>query len=72
MIRLLKLLEPGLFVEFTKLFEVDVDVARLVVVFLAILELAREQLIDVAQAAPFAPIYVQRKGDPAFVLQADE
>ena len=71
MIRLLKLLEPGLFVEFTALFEVDVDVPRLVVVFLAILELAREQLIDVAQAAPFAPIYVQRKGDPAFVLQGD-
>jgi len=71
MIRLLKLLEPGRFVEFTALFEVDIDVARLVVTFLAILELAREQLIDVAQAEPYAPIYVQRKGDPAFVLQAD-
>jgi len=71
MIRLLKLLEPGRFVEFTALFEADIDVPRLVVTFLAILELAREQLIDVAQAEPFAPIYVQRKGDPAFVLQAD-
>jgi len=71
MIRLLKLLEPGRFVEFTALFEADIDVPRLVVTFLAILELAREQLIDVAQAEPYAPIYVQRKGDPAFVLQAD-
>jgi segregation and condensation protein A len=71
MIRLLKLLEPGRFVEFTALFEADIDVPRLVVTFLAVLELAREQLIDVAQAEPFAPIYVQRKGDPAFVLQAD-
>ena len=71
MIRLLKLLEPGRFVEFTALFEADIDVPRLVVAFLAILELAREQLIDVAQAEPYAPIYVQRKGDPAFVLQAD-
>jgi segregation and condensation protein A len=71
MIRLLKLLEPGRFVEFTALFEADIDVPRLVVTFLAILELAREQLIDVAQAEPYAPIYEQRKGDPAFVLQAD-
>jgi segregation and condensation protein A len=71
MIRLLKLLDPGRFVEFVTLFEADIDVPRLVVTFLAILELAREQLIDVAQAEPYAPIYVQRKGDPAFVLQAD-
>ena len=47
-----------------------IDVPQLVVTFLAILELAREQLIDVAQAEPFAPIYVQRKGDPAFALRA--
>jgi segregation and condensation protein A len=71
MIRLLKLLDPGRFVEFVTLFEADIDVPRLVVTFLAILELAREQLIDVAQAEPYAPIYVQRRGDPAFVLQAD-
>ncbi len=71
MIRLLKLLEPGRFVEFTALFEADIDVPRLVVTFLAILELAREQLLDVAQAEPYAPIYVQRKGDRAFVLEAD-
>ena len=71
MIRLLKLLEPGRFVEFTALFEAEIDVPRLVVTFLAILELAREQLLDVAQAEPYAPIYVQRKGDPAFVLEAD-
>ena len=71
MIRLLKLLEPGRFVAFTALFEAEVDVPRLVVTFLAILELAREQLVDVAQAEPYAPIYVQRKGDPAFELEAD-
>jgi segregation and condensation protein A len=71
MIRLLKLLEPGRFLEFTTLFEPRVDVPRLVVTFLAILELAREQLLDIAQAEPYAPIYVQRKGDPAFALEAD-
>jgi segregation and condensation protein A len=71
MSRLLKLLEPGRFVEFTSLFDAHVDVPRLVVTFLAILELAREQLLDLAQAEPYAPIYVQRRGDAAFALQAD-
>jgi hypothetical protein len=33
MIRLLKLLEPGRFVEFTALFEAEIDVPRLVVTF---------------------------------------
>jgi segregation and condensation protein A len=72
MSRLLKLLEPGRFFEFTTLFEERVDLARLVVTFLAILELAREQLLELAQAEPYAPIYVQRKGDRAFVLEAEE
>ncbi len=71
MIRLLRLLVPGRFFEFTLLFEDRVDVPRLVVTFLAILELAREQLLDIAQAEPYAPIYVQRRGDPAFALEAD-
>src|SRR5690349_4607253 len=72
MIRLLKLLEPGRFFEFTGLFEEQLDVPRLIVTFLAILELAREQLLELAQATPYAPIYVRRKGDRAFVLEADE
>jgi len=72
MSRLLKLLEPGRFFEFTTLFEGRIDVPRLIVTFLAILELAREQLLELAQAEPFAPIYVQRKGDPAFTLEAEE
>jgi segregation and condensation protein A len=71
MIRLLKFLEPGRFFEFSMLFDDRVDVARLVVTFLAILELAREQLLEIAQAEPYAPIYVQRRGDPAFALEAD-
>jgi segregation and condensation protein A len=71
MIRLLKLLEPGRFFEFTMLFDARVDVSRLVVTFLAILELAREHLLDFAQAEPYAPIYVQRRGDAAFALEAD-
>jgi segregation and condensation protein A len=71
MSRILKLLEPGRFLEFSALFEEHLDVPRLIVTFLAILELAREQLLDVAQGQPYAPIYVRRKGDPAFVLEAE-
>jgi segregation and condensation protein A len=71
MTRLLKLLEPGRFFEFTSLFDERFDVPRLIVTFLAILELTREQLVEVAQAEPYAPIYVRRKGDPAFVLEAE-
>jgi segregation and condensation protein A len=72
MSRLLKVLVPGRFFEFTMLFEERVDLPRLVVTFLAILELAREQLLELAQAEPYAPIYVQRKGDPAFILEGEE
>jgi segregation and condensation protein A len=71
MVRLLKLLEPGRFFEFSTLFEERFDLPRLVVTFLAILELAREHLLDIAQAEPYAPIYVQRKGDPAFELEPE-
>ena len=71
MSRLLKLLEPGRFFEFSALFEERMDVPRLIVTFLAILELAREQLLEIDQGGPYAPIYVRRKGDPAFVLEAE-
>ena len=71
MSRLLKLLKPARFLEFTALFSEHADVAHLVVTFLALLELSREQFISVAQAEPYAPIYVQRKGDAAFALEAD-
>ena len=72
MSRLLKLLPTGRFLEFTTLFEEPADLPRLVVTFLAVLELARAQLIELSQTEPYAPIYVQRKGDAAFVLEADE
>src|SRR5271155_1658084 len=68
MSRLLKFLQPGRFFAFTSLFEEPVGRSRLVVTFLAILELAREQLVEIAQAEAYAPIYVRRKGAPAFAL----
>ena len=42
---------------------------HLVVTFLALLELAREQLVAITQAEPYAPIYVQLTGSPGFVLK---
>jgi len=72
MSRVLKWLASGRYAEFTALFAEHADVPHLVVTFLAILELAREQLIEVAQAAPFAPIYVHSRGEKPFALAADE
>ncbi|CAG0968133.1 Segregation and condensation protein A [Burkholderiales bacterium] len=64
MIRVLKVLEAGGFVEFTRLFAEHATVPQLVVTFLAILELAKEGFVDIAQAEPFAAIYVQLKSEP--------
>ncbi|MEO8976183.1 MAG: ScpA family protein [Casimicrobiaceae bacterium] len=71
MSRVLKALPSGRFVEFVDLFAAHADVAHLVVTFLALLELAREQLVDIVQAQAFAPIYVNAKGARAFALASD-
>jgi len=71
MSRLLKLLKPARFVEFIALFAEHADVAHLIVTFLALLELSREQLISVAQAEPYAPIYAQLRVETPFALAAD-
>lgn len=51
------------FIEFTELFGERISmgepVAVVVVHFLALLELVRESLLDITQAAPYAPIYVR-------------
>jgi segregation and condensation protein A len=71
MSRMLKALEPSRYAEFTALFAEHRDVAHLVVAFLALLELARERLVEIAQAEPFAPIYIHLRGAPAFALAPD-
>jgi segregation and condensation protein A len=45
--------------EFSELFDPQLGVAVLVVTFLALLELARELLIEITQSECFAPIYVK-------------
>jgi segregation and condensation protein A len=71
MSRLLKVLAPARYAEFTALFAEHADVPHLVVTFLALLELAREQLVAIAQAAPYAPIYVELQSERDFALAAD-
>ncbi len=64
MSRVLRALEVGGFVEFVRLFEEHASVPQLVVTLLAILELAKEGLVEIAQAEPYAAIYVQLKFEP--------
>ena len=71
MSRLLKALHGARFVEFTELFATHADVPHLVVTFLAILELTREHLLEVAQAEPYAPIHVKLRHEQPFALQGE-
>ena len=69
MSRILRRLGHVRFMEFTELFMEPArqgePVAVIVVYFLALLELARESLLDVTQAEPYAPIYVRLSYTPA-------
>lgn len=56
---LLRSLQGGQYMEFSRLFDPAAGVMDLVVTFLAILELAKEALIRITQQASFAPIYVR-------------
>jgi segregation and condensation protein A len=55
----LRTLNGRRFVEFHELFDTSRGTAVLVVTFIAMLELAREHLLEVTQAEAFAPIYVR-------------
>jgi segregation and condensation protein A len=55
----LKHLQGRKFLEFEKLFDHNKGPAVMVVTFLALLELAKEILVEITQAEAFAPIYVR-------------
>ena len=55
----LKRLQGRRFVEFADLFDVTQGTPVLVVTFIAMLELAKESLIELTQAEAYAPIYVR-------------
>ena len=56
---LLTRLGDGQFHRFESLFEVREGKLGVIVTFLSILELAKEQLLDIVQEAPLAPIYLK-------------
>jgi segregation and condensation protein A len=62
MSRVLRRLQEARFIEFAELFEPAEGVAVLVVTFLAVLELAREGLIEVTQQQAYSTIYVKLRG----------
>jgi segregation and condensation protein A len=61
----LKQLQGQRFVEFESLFDPEKGAPVLVVTFIALLELAKETLIDITQAEAFAPIYVRLAYTPS-------
>lgn len=58
MSKIIKRLNAVPFVEFKELFEPDSDLQVAIVNYMAILELAKDGLIRITQAVPFAPLYV--------------
>jgi segregation and condensation protein A len=62
---ILRQLQSTRFVEFADLFHGQGSVPIVVVHFVAMLELAKETLIEITQAEPFAPIYVRLAYSPA-------
>ena len=61
----LRRLQGRRFVEFEELFDAAKGTPVLVVTFIALLELAKETLIEITQAEVFAPIYVRLAYSPA-------
>jgi segregation and condensation protein A len=61
----LRRLQGARFLEFRELFDTARGPAVAVVHFLALLELARESLVQITQAAPYAPLYVRLAYTPS-------
>ena len=64
MTKVLRRLQGARFAEFTDLFGVEDNQQIVVVTFLAMLELARESLVEITQAEAYAPIYVRLAYQP--------
>lgn len=69
MSRILRRLQETRYVEFKDLFDPAQGIAVLVVTFLALLELARERLVELAQQAAYAPIYVKLRSGPLLAVE---
>lgn len=72
MSEILSQLRESSFVEFAKLFRPEEGRMGVTVTFIAILELAREALLEIVQAEAYAPIHVRPgSGTPNLVVVAD-
>lgn len=73
---ILRSLQSNRFVEFTDLFAHLIDTGQgaaiVVVNFIALLELARETLVEITQVEPFAPIYISLSYQQDTTLLHDE
>ncbi|MCC7100223.1 MAG: segregation/condensation protein A, partial [Rubrivivax sp.] len=61
----LRRLQGRRYLEFEQLFDTTRGMPVVVVTFIAMLELARESLIEITQAEAFAPIYVRLAFTPS-------
>jgi segregation and condensation protein A len=68
----LALLEGGGLVEFIRLFRFEEGRLGVTVTFAAILELLREQLVEIVQAEPYQPLHVRRVEREADVAAVDD
>jgi segregation and condensation protein A len=59
MTHILRSLQDRRFAEFLELFDTSAGLPVVVVTFIALLELSKESLVEVTQAAAYAPIYVR-------------
>ena len=64
MTQILRRLQDNRFLEFADFFEASKGVPVVVVNFIALLELSKEQLVEVTQAEAYAPIYVRLAYSP--------
>jgi segregation and condensation protein A len=62
---ILRRLQSARFVEFSELFDPGLGVPVVVVNFIALLELAKETLVEITQAEAYAPIYVRLSYTPS-------
>jgi segregation and condensation protein A len=69
MSRILRRLQDARFTDFSDLFTPREGIPALIVTFLAILELARESLVEVTQQEAYAPIYVRLRGAHLTVVE---
>lgn len=60
MAHILRCLQEGVFVDFESLFDPDEGTPKLIITFIAMLELAKEYLLEIQQSATFGSIYVRR------------